>query len=144
VNWGIGRELYTKMFIFASVPTQKCANGKYEMSEKFTKFIVKSIETDNKAKKILNIEIADNKGKTVAKWDNKNPPKYEEQVTIKEPESNKYFCCDCGAAFEAVEWNGNQYSAKQAMELAESRSSDGKARCSMCRKIRREKGVQKE
>lgn len=77
-NWGIGRELYTKIFIFIKVDTVKNNQGKFEMGDKYEKFTVSKIETDNKAKKILCLEISNKFGKNIFKWDNGNPPKYEE------------------------------------------------------------------
>lgn len=78
-NWGVGRELYTKIFIFINAPTQQNEKTKkYELVDKYAKYFVKSISTDNKAKKILNIEITDKNDKVVFTWDNKNPPKYDD------------------------------------------------------------------
>lgn len=76
-SWGIGRELYTKILIFIKCETLSIA-GKFAMVDKFAKFTVAKIDTDNKAKKILHLEIADKFGKIVFVWDNKNPPKYED------------------------------------------------------------------
>lgn len=77
-NWGIGRELYTKILIFIKIETIKNNQGKWEMVDKYAKFTVTKINTDNKAKKILHLEISDKFNKKVFEWDNKNPPKYEE------------------------------------------------------------------
>lgn len=76
-NWGIGREIYTKIFIFVPVKT-KAVGNKYEMEDKYAKFTVSKIETDNKAKKILHLEISDKNNKKVFTWDNDKPPVYAE------------------------------------------------------------------
>lgn len=76
-SWGIGRELYTKILIFIECKTE-AKNGKFVMIDKYAKFTVSNIETDNRAKKILHLEISDKFGKKVFSWDNKNPPRYEE------------------------------------------------------------------
>lgn len=76
-SWGIGRELYTKILIFIKVPVVK-DGSKFVMEDKYAKFTVSAIETDNKAKKILHLEISDKFNKKVFEWDNKNPPKYED------------------------------------------------------------------
>lgn len=151
-NWGIGRELYTKIYIFISVPTvQQIYNGNpaldkknkpiYEMEDKYAKFTVKSIETDKIAKKILKIEIADKTGKCVFKLDNKNPPICEEEKSkIKQPKTTpKYTCIDCNAEFKPFEYNGKEYSSQQAFELSKTKSADKKPRCADCRKKLEEK-----
>ena len=46
-NWGIGRELYTKINIVVPMRTQKNANGKYEpadSNDKFARFTVEEME----------------------------------------------------------------------------------------------------
>lgn len=67
--WGIGRELYTKIHIFIQVPTQKNDKGRYEMADKYAKYHVTEIETDNTAKKIKHIKIADDQNNLVFEWD---------------------------------------------------------------------------
>lgn len=92
-SWGIGRELYTKIFIFIAVETieKKDAKGykKYEMKDRFAKFTVSKIETDNKAKKILHLEIDNKYNKTIFVWDNENPPKYEDMQEVAEQSNTK-------------------------------------------------------
>lgn len=72
-NWGIGRELYTKIFIFINGGTKPDTdkddkpifkNGKkvYVLTDKYAKYHVKEIETDNTTKKIKFIQVADDKG----------------------------------------------------------------------------------
>lgn len=63
-NWGIGRELYTKMFIWAKVPTVKDGN-KYRLEDKFERFHVSKIEVDNEKEKIISIEIMNRNNQVV-------------------------------------------------------------------------------
>lgn len=60
----------------------------------------------------------------------------EPQAQPKEPE--QYICASCGRPFEAFEYKGKQYSARDAYMNAQRISPDGKARCSVCRKKREE------
>lgn len=64
-NVGIGRELYTRIFFFASVPTKKNDKGKYELVNKYEKFTVAEISTNEETEKIEKIKIADSKGNIV-------------------------------------------------------------------------------
>lgn len=64
-NVGIGRELYTRIFYFASVPTKKNDKGKYELANKYEKFTVAEISTNEETEKIEKIKIADSKGNIV-------------------------------------------------------------------------------
>lgn len=45
----------------------------------------------------------------------------------------EYRCADCGAEFKAFEYNGKQYTARDAYMNAANMSEDGKARCKACR-----------
>lgn len=117
VNWGIGRELYTKIPIFIKMPTAKTSNGKFEMTNKYTKFFVKSIKTDNKAKKILELELSDAGGKTVFKWDNKNPPVYEDSDLgyTPEPATSPPICKNCSKDIRCAEYDGQKYTVEQVV-----------------------------
>lgn len=64
-NVGIGRELYTRIFYFASVPTKKNDKGKYDLANKYEKFTVVEISTNEETEKIEKIKIADSKGNIV-------------------------------------------------------------------------------
>lgn len=64
-NVGIGRELYTRIFYFASVPTKENSKGKYEMVNKYEKFTVAEITIDKEKEKITKIKIANSKGDIV-------------------------------------------------------------------------------
>ena len=69
-NVGIGRELYTRIFYFANVPTKedgKDKNGKpkYAMENPYEKFEIIELKTNAETEKIEVIKIADSKGKVV-------------------------------------------------------------------------------
>lgn len=78
-NVGIGRELYTKIFIWINAETipsgRKDKNGKdiYKLKNPFQSWHVSYIETDNEKEKITYIEISDDKTKEVVfKWGTKS------------------------------------------------------------------------
>lgn len=78
-NVGIGRELYTKIFIWINAETipsgRKDKNGKdiYKLKNPFQSWHVSYIETDNEKEKITYIEISDDKTKNVVfKWGTKS------------------------------------------------------------------------
>ena len=129
-SWGIGRELYTKIMIFIKVETQKNTKGAFEMVDKYAKFFVTKIETDNKAKKILHLEISDKFNKKVFEWDNKNPPKHED---LDEDEAPQYKCMDCNTPFVSVNVKGTVYTPQELFEGAQKANADGKARCKSCK-----------
>lgn len=69
-KWGIGIELYTAPFIWASVETikdeytsKKAGKDIYKLADKFAKYTVKSIDYNNDC--ISNLIIVDDKGNTV-------------------------------------------------------------------------------
>lgn len=69
-NIGIGRELYTRLYYFANIPTKQVGtdkNGKpkYDMVSKYEKFYVSKIETNEMTEKIEKIEIIDSKKNVV-------------------------------------------------------------------------------
>lgn len=59
-KWGIGVELYTAPFIWVKVPTEKC-NGKWQLANKYTKFIVDTIGYSDNGE-INKLVIIDDKG----------------------------------------------------------------------------------
>lgn len=59
--------------------------------------------------------------------------------SVKSKESEQYICASCGKPFEAFEYKGKQYSARDAFMMAAKKSADGKSRCSVCRKKLEEK-----
>lgn len=75
-KWGIGVELYTSPFIFASVPTEKNAYGKWELKNKHQKFFVKDIKIEEK--KIIELTIVDDKNKIVFSMQKETQPKPQE------------------------------------------------------------------
>ena len=80
VNFGIGRELYTKIPIFVNVSTKPNGRGGFMISDKKERFYVKSINIDKELDKILYIEIGNKAGQTVFKWsDNNYKPDNNEQ-----------------------------------------------------------------
>ena len=79
-NVGIGRELYTRIFYFANVPTKKNDKGKWELVNKYEKFTVAEILTNEETEKIEKIKIADSKGNIVFSYGyGKSTPKKEEK-----------------------------------------------------------------
>lgn len=72
-NVGIGRELYTRIFYFASVPTKKNDKNKWELANKYEKFTVAEISTNEETEKIEKIKIADSKGNIVFSYGYKEP-----------------------------------------------------------------------
>lgn len=87
-NVGIGRELYTKIFIWINTETvpsgKKDKSGKdiYKLKDQFKSWCVSYIETDNEKEKITYIEIADAKTKQVEfKWGTKGEVKAEKKPT---------------------------------------------------------------
>ena len=72
-NVGIGRELYTRIFYFANVPTIKNDKGKFDLKNKYEKFRVSEIETNEEQEKIEKIKIVDSKDKVVFSYGYKKP-----------------------------------------------------------------------
>lgn len=80
-KWGIGVELYTAPFIWANVPTQKNDKGKYVLTDKYAKFIVKEIgyaESGN----INKLVIVDNHNNEIYKLGAKSKPKKNNDIDI--------------------------------------------------------------
>ena len=64
-------------------------------------------------------------------------PSYKDitPITANGEGAQKYVCCDCGKPFEPWERsNGEYWNAQQVYILAASKSADGRARCTPCRK----------
>ncbi len=83
-NVGIGRELYTRIFYFASVPTKDNGKGKYEMVNKYEKFTVAEITIDKEKEKITKIKIANSKGDIVFSYGYKTTTTKEENTKEEE------------------------------------------------------------
>lgn len=83
-NVGIGRELYTRIFYFASVLTKDNGKGKYEMVNKYEKFTVAEITIDKEKEKITKIKIANSKGDIVFSYGYKTPTTKEKNTKEEE------------------------------------------------------------
>lgn len=91
-NIGIGRELYTKIFIFVPCKTCKNDKGKWELEDKFLKFYVKELIVDEESEKITHLVIEDNNGNVVFTYPKTSSmapatPKNEERKTITEAQA---------------------------------------------------------
>jgi hypothetical protein len=71
-NWGIGRELYTKIPIFVNVETKNNPNGKGYVMAKKNIFHVSYIEIDKDLNKIVEVEISDKYNKKMFSWKDEN------------------------------------------------------------------------
>lgn len=72
-NWGIGRELYTKIPIFVNVPTKVVLKGgknTYQLA-KTVGFYVSEVKTDPLTEKITKITLCDNYDRMVFNWEAK-------------------------------------------------------------------------
>ena len=69
-NWGIGRELYTKIPIFLKAPTRTVSKNGREtyVLTKAVNFHVSEIETDAEKEKIQRLVLADKDGKKMFEW----------------------------------------------------------------------------
>lgn len=84
-NVGIGRELYTRIFYFANVPTkQNLQTKKYELVNKYEKFEVAEIFTNEDTEKIEKIKIADSKGNIVFSYGYSKPANKKEEAKNEE------------------------------------------------------------
>lgn len=91
-NVGIGRELYTKIFIFVPCKTVKNDKAKYEMEDKYLKFNVKDLKVDEEAEKITELTIEDSNGNIVFTYPHKKAPSNSSTNTPKvesQPKENK-------------------------------------------------------
>lgn len=80
-NVGIGRELYTKIFIFVPCETVKNSKGKYELKDRFLKFNVRNLTVDEETEKITYLEIEDsNKNLVFTYPKKKNAPPSQKQI----------------------------------------------------------------
>lgn len=82
-NVGIGRELYTRIFYFANVPTVKNEKNKFDLKNKYEKFRVSEIETNEEQEKIEKIKIVDSQDKVVFSYGYKKPETTEITETPK-------------------------------------------------------------
>lgn len=99
-KWGIGIELYSAPFIFASVDTEKNENGKYVLTNKFAKFLVKEIDYSEKGN-INHLVIVDNKGNQVYKMGQKMKADEEKQPSKPQAPTEKNIDLDVYEALSA-------------------------------------------
>lgn len=92
-NWGIGRELYTKIFIFVNCETvkdeaasQKAKKDVYRLKDKYATFRVSEVKTDNEKEKITKLVIVkDGKEGTLAFEYPRSAKKDEDKITSDTP-----------------------------------------------------------
>lgn len=125
--WGIGTELYSKIFIFLDLPTEKVreVNGKavYELKDKYTKFNVKEIVTDEETKKITKLIIEDDKHNEVfaypSKYNDKKKTESKKEVKQEVKKEEKIVCECCNNEIkETVGTNGTMYSPEQLKDIS--------------------------
>ena len=85
-NVGIGRELYTKIFIFINEPTRlksTTQSGKkvYELVDQYAKWHVSKIQTNEETEKIEFLQIADKNNKVVFTYGKEKPQPIEKPKT---------------------------------------------------------------
>ena len=99
-NWGIGRELYTKIFIFIPGGTEldetaskKAGKDIYRLKNKFIKFNVSHIETDNEREVIKSLTITDDEGCVAFTWPKKKKeeklPPFQDKPPADNPSDKK-------------------------------------------------------
>lgn len=73
-NIGVGRELYTRIFIWLNVATEKDPYDKtgkrYRLKNRYEKWHVSEMDVDNEAEKITRLVISDSRGKPVYRYEN--------------------------------------------------------------------------
>ncbi len=79
-KWGIGVELYTAPFIWYSTEMIKNNKGKWELADKFKKFIVNEIGYADNGD-IISLIITDDKGNNVYTYGNKKPKPTKGTIT---------------------------------------------------------------
>jgi hypothetical protein len=88
-NVGIGRELYTKIFIFIPTETKKNEKtGRYELVDRFAKWHVSDIYTNEETEKIEYVQIADKNNKVVFTY-GKKPTVKPQPIEEKQEEPKK-------------------------------------------------------
>ena len=94
-NVGIGRELYTKIFIFIPCETVKDDKGRYQLKDRFSKWHVTKMTVDNENEKITALEIADKQDKVVFRYHGGKV----EPATVQAAETK---CAKCGKEIKAL------------------------------------------
>lgn len=112
---GIGRELYTKIFIFVKVPTKKKESGKgYELVDPYEKWSVADIYTNEKTEKIDYLQIADSKGNIVFTFGKK--PQATKVVPMKTEKSEEKTITSAQRKRLFAIGNGNNEVIKRVLE----------------------------
>lgn len=122
---GIGRELYTKLFIFVKVPTVARTNGKgFDVadSHKYVTYSVTHMKVDEESEKIVELIITSSKGEVVYSYgvDKKtlgkvNTPKAEEIPTEGEFEALEIV----SVGKEEIQWLMDNYSAETLPKICD-------------------------
>lgn len=96
VNWGIGRELYTKILIFIRLETEETAPGsrKYKLKNPYESFHVSAIEYEGK--RITAIEISDKDNSVAFTWGKKKQKTVDDAIAMINDKLPTLHCDRCG------------------------------------------------
>lgn len=127
-NWGIGRELYTKINIIVPMKTQKNANGKFEpvdSNDKWARFSVAEMEVHGE--QITYLTVADSKGNLVFSYGQPGEP--VEDITA---------TCDCcGKKITPIRrLDGSMWAVREIVPY--SQKMFGRKLCGPCMKAAKE------
>lgn len=128
VNWGIGRELYTKIFIFIRLDTEAIGNNKYKLKNPYESFHVSAIEYEGK--RITFLEISDKDNIVAFTWGQKKQKTIEDAAKIINDFFPEHQCCHCGAAIE--EYLGDKGSVSPERHIKKSKKVYGDIYCIDC------------
>jgi hypothetical protein len=127
-NWGIGRELYTKINIVVPMRTQKNANGKYEpadSNDKWARFTVSEMEVNGE--QITYLTVADKNGNIVFSFG--QPGDAGEDITE--------ICADCGKPIVPItKRDGSTWYVREIVPYTE--KMFGRHLCGPCMKAAKE------
>ena len=127
-NWGIGRELYTKINIVVPMRTQKNANGKYEpadSNDKWARFTVAEMEVNGE--QITYLTVADKNGNIVFSFG--QPGDAGEDITE--------ICADCGKPIVPItKRDGSTWYVREIVPYTE--KMFGRHLCGPCMKAAKE------
>ena len=116
---GIGRELYTKIFIFVKVPTKAKTNAKgYELVDTYEKWSAADIYTNEVTEKIEYLQIADSKGNIVFTFGKKpqSKPKQSEQGKVVQLQPKEKTITEAQRKRLFTIGNGNNEVVKRVLE----------------------------
>ena len=96
VNWGIGRELYTKIPIFIRLETEETApdSRKYKLKNPYESFHVSAIEYEGK--RITAIEISDKDNTVAFTWGKKKQKTVDDAIAMINDKLPALHCDRCG------------------------------------------------